>query len=516
MKHRAKYIALFSAMLLLLMTSCFEDKGNYDYREIQDASVTIPGVTDQKDQIDRDRYDVLALNPEIEFQAGSSAGDFDFEWSLYLQTSIADADGKYPAKKIIGDAQNLNYSLVDMPDKYYVVLKTTHRTTKVCTDYRFKLNINSVKGWLVYDESGTGDGDFQIIRDEQIVPGLATAQNGVVRNYFSASNNGTKLRDGLFLSQRTVSRYDHLFLYTRTGVVKMGAGAYDVLTTNYSDLFLVAPKVINPMAHYYPNSVSGAMELFMNDREVHLIRWNMMGQVDKLPAPLASFGTPIKFKPFAAPIPVVAGTANRYVLMSGTNMNGQFVVINSGGGQTYPTTPTGVFNTGKINADATTKLELFKLAQGRDGLTNAIFKDALNGDRPWLYVADFRTATALAINKIDLGSLPGISSAKLFAFGTRGDVMFYAAGSKVYSYVYDGSTTDLLDVSGDEIVSMKVYTHSNNENFSGRILFVATYNAGTNTGKVHKIMFNELNGQKEGEVTSFDGFGRIVDMINKE
>ncbi len=45
---------------------------------------------------------------------------------------------------------------------------------------------------------------------------------------------------------------------------------------------------------------------------------------------------------------------------------------------------------------------------------------------------------------------------------------------------------------------MKLYTHSANEDYSGRMLFMATYDGAA--GKVYKIKFNELNGQLDGEV----------------
>lgn len=52
---------------------------------------------------------------------------------------------------------------------------------------------------------------------------------------------------------------------------------------------------------------------------------------------------------------------------------------------------------------------------------------------------------------------------------------FMQTTSKVYSYVFNGAVTELLSTSGEEIVSMKLYTHSANEDYSGRMLFVATY-----------------------------------------
>ena len=130
--------------------------------------------------------------------------DYNFEWSLYTQQSQKDDDDAYIPKKIIGDKPQLSYKLIDEPDKYYVVLKVTHKETGSCTDYRFELNVNSMAGWLIYDEVAGGDGDFQIIRDREIVPELSSIQTGIVRNYFSTANGGKKLQGGKFLGRRNM------------------------------------------------------------------------------------------------------------------------------------------------------------------------------------------------------------------------------------------------------------------------------------------------------------------------
>ena len=82
-------------------------------------------------------------------------------------------------------------------------------------------------GWLIYDEAASGDGDFQIIRDREIVPDLSSIQTGIVRNYFATANGGKKLRDGKFLGRRNMNnQYDHLYLFKEDGMYKMKAGTY--------------------------------------------------------------------------------------------------------------------------------------------------------------------------------------------------------------------------------------------------------------------------------------------------
>ena len=524
MKTKIRYYKYMPWALIFLLTACFDDKGNYDYTDIRDVIIDIPAVTENDGIWSCDRYSDLQLKPNIQFDEGTTAEDYSFEWGLYPQSPETNEEGNYDPKKIIGTNQNLDYHVEEAPADYSLVLRVTHKATKAVTDFTFDLVVNTVKGWLVLDENASGEGDLQIIRDGEIIPGLIQAQNGIVRNYFSASNQGRKLYGGKYLVWRNMNnRYDHLFVYQEDGFVKMAGATYEVLPDDYSTMFFTAPSVSSPMFHYYQNPTYGNVEFLCNDNEVYTISWRMMGQQDKFSTPISVFGTPVKFNPFIAPIPAVAGNINQAVLYSDVQMvygipmssAGQFITVNMVGNMGYPATAGGAFNPQKINEDASTQLRLAYMAQGRDGLTCAIFRDELNDNCPWLYVADFRDpATPLALNKYDLSALENIDEAKLFAFGTRGDVMFYATENEVFSYVFGGGTTSLLSVPGEEVVAMKLYTHSANEDFSGRILFVATYD-GTE-GRVYKIKFNELNGQLEGDIEKFEGFGRVIDMIIKE
>lgn len=513
MKNKVHYMTFMFLIVMFLLSACFDDKGNYDYSEIKDVVIDMPGVAENDGVVSCDRYSDLALTPDIKFDDGTTAEDYTFEWSVYLQQPKENEDDKYDAKKVIGTSQNLAYHVEEAPGDYYLLLRVTHKDTKAVTDYKMELIINTVKGWLVYDENAAGEGDLQIIRDGEIIPGLAATQSGVVSNYFSASNNGKKLQGGKFLAWRNMNnRYDHIFVYKEDGVSKLSGTTYELVSEDFSEMFFTAPSVVAPMFHYYPNPSYGNLEFLCNNNEVYLIRWNMMGQVDKFASPLSVFGTPSKFSPFIAPIPVASGNTNRAVLYEPA-YNGRFSPISSGGAKGSAST-TGAFNGMNINQGGEFKMNLVEMAQGRDGMTCAIFKDELDADHPWLYVADFRVAsTPLAIGKYDMSAVEGFAEAEFFAFGTRGDVMFYATPDQVYSYPFGGTATKLPQLTG-KVVAMKLYTHSSNEDYNGRMLFVATWDGGE--GRVYKIKFNELNGQVEGEVEEFEGFGKVVDMIIKE
>lgn len=507
-------ISYIPLVLVFLLAACFDDKGNYDYTDLKDVVIDIPEVTSNDGQINRDGYSELALTPDIKFNMGTKADEFDFEWSVYPQFPKSDENDKYDPKKVIGKEQNLSWKIDVAPGDYYLVLRVTHKVTKAVVDYRFKLVINTISGWVVYDEKN-GSGDLHVIRDNEIVPGLSEKQGGVVYNCFSSSNDGEKLNGCKFLSWRNMRNvYDHIFVWQENGLVKLNAKTYEVETKDYTTMFYTPPTEFVPMFHYYQNPANGQLEFLMNNNEVYIINWIMMGQSEQFANPLKIFGQALKFAPFIAPIPASSGNTNRAVLYDPAS-NGSFKTIaTNGSSANSPSVVGGVYNPLNMNENGALKLNLIAMGQGRDGTTCAVFRNEKDNNRPWLYTADFRKAeTPLVLAKYDLETLENINKAEKFVFGNRGDIMFYAAESQVYVWPFGGEAKAILPAGSGKVVSMKLYTHSNNEEYTGRILFVATYDG--NEGKVYKITFNELNGAIL-DTQEFKGFGKIVDMIIKE
>ncbi len=501
-------------VLVFLFTACFDDKGNYDYNDLKDAVIDIPEVTANGGKISRDGYTELTLTPDIKFNMEAKAEEFDFEWSIFSQAPKADENDKYEPKKVIGKEQNLSWIIDVVPGDYYLVLRITHKETKAVTDYKFEFSINTITGWIVYDEKD-GEGDLHVIRDGDIIPNLSTEQTGVIYNCFSGSNGGEKLDGCKFLSWRNMdNNYDHIFVWKEDGVVKLNAKTYEMETKDYAEMFFTSPSIYAPMCHYYENPAYGKMEFLMNNNELYIIRWMMMGQTEKFSMPLKVFGVANKFAPFIAAIPSSSGNTNCAVLYDPAGNGGFRTIANNSTSAGRPSVVGGTFNPLNMNESGALKLNLVAMGQGRDGTTCALFKDELNNNHPWLYTADFRKAeNPLTLAKYDLGNLENIDKAKLFVFGNRGDVMFYSVDNQVYAWSFGGSPKAILPAGSSEVVAMKLYTHSNNEEYTGRILFVATYDG--NKGMVYKITFNELNGTII-KTQEFQGFGKIVDMIIKE
>jgi len=529
-------ISVFS----LLMTSCYKDKGNYDYIDVKIATIVFPDVPEGATVL-YDRLSTLTINPEIYYDGTNAADHYTYEWTFYSNSLDRDPiTGAYPATKLVGEERRLEYVLVDAPGNYTVVLKATHKETGSIAYSNFKVTISgAVIGWLVLTEDAEGNGDLSVIRNAEIVPNLAAGLEGAAHGLYSGSNNGTKMTDVKFLGWRhrltsNANTPNAVFVYTSNGYYKMNALGLNLLTTNYDAAFgaLVKPKLFNPQAMFARIS-SAVMEVFINDGSIFTINWQTMGiandQYSRSPAIVDN--VEVKAHPFIASTmrDVTASyTVAAVVYDDTTTPKGSFVVGTNGSyvlNWSRPVVAGAAFNPSEINADGTTEMKLVYLATGRDGTTCAIFKDARNANRPWIYHADFRLlASPSVIGKYDISSFTGINAATHFEFGVRGDVLFYTSGNTVYSVTFpNGTPNSLLTLGSDETVAcIRLYNHGHPANMTpfnpntenhGRILFVATNSP--SGGKVHKIRFNELNGLLDGPTATYTGFDKIIDMINK-
>ena len=64
-------------MFLLIITSCYEDKGNYDYREMNDIEISV--------ETESSSYalgDKVISKPKLVFTLGKEPSDLSYEWTF--------------------------------------------------------------------------------------------------------------------------------------------------------------------------------------------------------------------------------------------------------------------------------------------------------------------------------------------------------------------------------------------------------------------------------------------------
>ncbi len=516
--RKIKNILLVPA-ILLLAASCYEDKGNYDYTEIGEAVVSIPVVDDNDGHVVYDQFQTMALSPVLTDNTGKSVpdADYEYEWGLLNMAQSNSADSEFIPKQVIGTDKNLSYEILQVPGDYRITFMAKNKATGAVTDYTFDMEVANMNGWLLLVDEGGDTGDLSIIRDDQIIPGLNAEKHGVTNMLFS-SMNGRKIEKPRFLGWRSNTQPNYIplsriFVFTEDGFYALGEKTYSLLSDDYSSIFSVQPSAYKPQAQFVRSPAAGQVEMFLNNNNLYVITWNMMGSTGIFANPIMRGTTPYVFEPFIAPLPMNNADV-RGVLFSKVQFpNGGFVVTVPA--QTVvPVMSPGnpIFDPGNIGRN----FDLVYLGTTNVQETGAIFKDTDDGNKLWLFHADFSVIGApTMLGKHDLSGLMGIDAATNFYFGFRGRVLYYASGNKVYSWLIGaGSATEILSLgAGETVTAIEHYINPDNEAFHGKLLFVATYD-GTN-GKVYKLPLNELSGVVNGTVESFGGFGKVVDMLLK-
>ena len=102
---------VLTIFMAVVVSGCFDDKGNYDYHEINELQVTgLPGEMQMKYR----NVDTLRVTPGIEATAddGSMPDRYSFKWKAVSQPKVGDIQ---TTSYVIGEERDLNY-FVELPD----------------------------------------------------------------------------------------------------------------------------------------------------------------------------------------------------------------------------------------------------------------------------------------------------------------------------------------------------------------------------------------------------------------
>ena len=137
-----------AALCVVLMASCYEDEGNYDYHDINE--VTITGVPTRQEI---DRLETLTITPELEGTLyGKDESQYEYLWELN--------------KKVISTEKNLSYEVTNSTGSYTLRLSVIDKENKTKAFAVTTLVVNSSTssdGILVVSHRN-GEADLSYLR----------------------------------------------------------------------------------------------------------------------------------------------------------------------------------------------------------------------------------------------------------------------------------------------------------------------------------------------------------------
>lgn len=154
---------IFSVIVLaLLVSSCYEDIGNYDYSDTE--KITIEGIETSYDRISA--VESIQINPTV--TSTDPNANFDYFWAIY-ETSV---QGYAPKLDTIAHTKALDYAVIQEAKKWVLVFGAVNKNTGLTETVTADLNVSTAftTGWFVLKDDGSDSDIDQLLTPDTIVP----------------------------------------------------------------------------------------------------------------------------------------------------------------------------------------------------------------------------------------------------------------------------------------------------------------------------------------------------------
>ncbi len=209
-------IGLLSLFLLIFVTSCADDKGNYNYEEKPEISITnVQKTYDLLRGVDN-----LVFTPTItsstEGEITADNPNYEYGCILYPNngTYFGDDDDS-PSHDMNPDkTQNFSYSFSEMVGSYTGLYSIKDKRTDVTTYYQFTINLRSsvYEGWMVLCNEGD-DNRVRLDMVSVISSDRITPVYNVLNTSFPEQHNATQI----MYDHSMYSGGDYIYLMSETG-----------------------------------------------------------------------------------------------------------------------------------------------------------------------------------------------------------------------------------------------------------------------------------------------------------
>jgi hypothetical protein len=535
MKRIIYILGLFTA---LLMASCADDKGNYDYHDIVEASIDPSAQT----TFSVNQYDYLDITPDIKFsQNVTDASKFSYKWVIYLNAWSKDAS----EIQQISTEKNLHYQITEAANAspYAVVLYVTNTEDNTVSQIKYTVTVSATisSGILAMHESGSGS-DFDYIATKNAIPTLGN--NVQLSNAYAAANGGSPFAGKpLFIAAARENRtvLNNVYLATDQSMVQL-SGIDFTESANFSELFYTAPSTWAPKNIFRGGQIQYAT-IMVNGNEVRCINSNISPRFSP------TFSDPVSCTSALGSV-----TAAPYIYVPDeyqAPVAGNAVLYDTTGKRFFKYTATYTGNNlDKFTEQSSSALfdvnnigkDICYFGRGYNKYGYAVFK---TGNTYELYSANFNMASGtysydahwnriftpnpdaekICVAKYDMSSLPEIASAKFFDCAQYGPVLMYATEHNIYACTIGTSTVSASIIndafpSNEVITSMMIFNPNPNiqsalSTVAGTILYVATWN-GT-TAKIYEFSIARNNCQMTTKtpLNTFTVSGKVVNMCIK-
>ncbi|MDE5998476.1 MAG: hypothetical protein K2H04_00110, partial [Bacteroidaceae bacterium] len=441
---------LLISLVLSLAASCYDDKGNYDYHELEVVRIDTAGAGFQPEYAIM-RFDVLTLEPNIYFEGKQVTADnqapLDYLWTIFSATS---GSGSSAVIDTIGRERILNAPITRTGGNYYVQLVVTNRHDGIRQFFRVPVAVSEVfdGGWMVFYERADQPGTS----DLALIYNPWTKLNANYNRYYTnlyETTNGEPLQGhpircfDIAVSLASGNNYVGLCTdYTLVGVSENGIEK----ALEFNEFFHEAPSTMRPT--WYGQHGSGVMsgqssEVLFNDNTIYTNTYSFSateGRTTRFGVPKFADGLG-ELAPWNAEIP---NTLNYgIVVYDQTNQCFRYAAYNSAqleyfGEQDLSAAAFDINHTGMTLLMA----DWGKGTSQGVGLRPYDYILMAKGESRYLAVANFSSSYPTD-NNIGIGLYPmddlcpDIANATSMAASHVGNFIYYTAGNNLYNFAYD-------------------------------------------------------------------------------
>ena len=503
---------------VLLLVGCYEDKGNYDYHELDvvDIDTLDAGIQSEYSIM---RFDELTLDPKIYYNGtlvtDDSNAPLDYLWTIYSATSGA---GASTVIDTLSTERRLSAVISRTGGTYYVQLVVTNRNDGIRQFFRIPVAVSEVfdGGWMVFYERADAPG----YSDLALIINPWTKLNVNYNRYYSnlyETTNGEPLRGqpirclDIAVSLGAGNNYIGLCTdYTLVGVNETGiAKALD-----FEDFFNEPPHTMRPT--WYGEHGSGVVagqssEVLINNNDIYTNTYAYSateGRTTKFGVPKFSLDAIGELAPWNAEL---AQTLNYgIVVYDQTYHRFRYSAYNSAqletfGEQDLELAAFDVNNTGMT-------LVMADWGKGTSQMVNIRPYDYIimaKGGERYLAVTNFSgsapTDSVIGVGLYPMDELcPNIDKATSMASSHVGSFIYYSAGNTLYNFAYDSklpATVAWTAPDGEEVTCVRImkYYHGTIYGFglvprSDNLVHIATWNEETQEGHVYQYLINPASG----------------------
>lgn len=536
-------VFIFSTTILL---SCYDDKGNYDYHELEEIHIDTVG-TDVQAKYAIMRGDTLRIAPNIYFEGelvtDESAVPLDYMWTIYSAIAGSGADQVIDT---IGCHAMLNTAITRKGGSYQVRLAVTNRNDGIRYFFSTEVTVSEIfdGGWMVFYERADmpGYSDLALIYNEWVKSNSKT--NRIYDNLYSR-NNGEPLPGNpircLDIAVSLTSGNNYIGLCTDQTLVGVSENGFE-RALEFGDFFYQQPSIEAPTwyGQHGGGAVSGqSSEVVINNGNVYTNTYSFSateGRTTKFGMPKRSEEDVVgELAPWNAEVPHTLNYG--IVVYDQTNQCFRYAPYNSSRLERFAPQDNAEYGTDMLNNTGMTMImsDWGKGTSQSSSLLPHDYSIMKKGANYYLVVTNFSTSTPadnnICVGRYEMKTLNcrGINRATTMAASHVGNFIYYGSGNKVYSYAYDaGKNPKAKEIwaaedTNEEVtcVRMMKYYHATVYGFgmvpnADNLVHIATWNEETQKGYVYQYMIDPASGDiKSGKCFDYTIPGKVKDMAWK-